>query len=143
MSKIEQFRLILKNYGLAYGGGIITGILAWLFGASSLPVLMLKHGSSLSYVFVIAVMLASLSQLRCWYIGQPLDLFAKSISMRTVSGASKAAVFMSGACSTALICWLITGNLNALGFMLYGSLFISALTYFSWIINWGLQKHAE
>lgn len=42
-----------------YGAGAFTGVLAWLFGTSSIPTLILKYGSGVGYLLVFSILIAA------------------------------------------------------------------------------------
>ncbi|MET4028490.1 hypothetical protein ABIE59_004043 [Marinobacter sp. MBR-99] len=118
-----------------YGVGAFTGILAWLFGTSSIPTLILKYGSGVGYLLVFSILIAAVLLGISHYKKQPLDILIKYISVRSIKGSAKVVSFLSGSCTVSAVCWFVTGSSNALGFTIFGLLFIFAFSYFYWAIS--------
>ena len=126
-----------------YGVGIFTGILAWLFGTSSIPTLILQYGSGIGYLLVLSILFAAILLGISHYKKQPLDILTKYISVRSIKGSVKVVSFLSGSCTVSTIFWFFTGSSNALGFTLFGLLFIFAFSYFYWAISSLIEMPAE
>lgn len=135
MSDSQEQYFDKKEFFKWYAVGAITGILAWLYGSSFIPALILKYSSGIGYLLLLSILIAAVLLGISHYKKQPLGILTKYISVRSIKGSAKVVSFLSGSCTVSTVCWFVTDSSNALGFTLYGLLFIFAFSYFYWAIS--------
>jgi hypothetical protein len=115
--------------------GVVIGILAWLFGSSAFPALLLRLASGFGWFLVLCFLVASALLFAAQRDPERFEPAAGLAAHFSARALAKTSAVLLGVCTVAFVCWLTVGSHAALGTLFAGLLLASVLIFFSWCLR--------
>lgn len=135
MDKDETCHVSKRAMVIYFVLGLIAATLAWVFGSSHLPTIVLQKAAGIGPSTVAAIGAATVLLLACRLAGRQPASWARFMAGKAVQGAARAAFVMLGVCIVAAVCAAVTHSRPAVGVTALAAVISFAFFYLWWGIR--------